>query len=276
VKIPDAIDYVLGLTWGRSSAAELSMHSTLRTLRKYGWLLSGLGAFGGEYYPGELNDQELRGGTNIGIAGLVLALAATIAWRREPAWLWLGWGLFGGNLAFVIFHARWDNLTFTIPGTIGLSLLVGLGTDGIARGRSTERGRLVWRSACLIVPAFLLLSNGAYGSRNTPEDRKLAERREAVARAPFPEGSVVIATYWPIMGYRFLLNVQAGREDINIIQCTRANWPALIRHFEARGQPVFIPRAYLKNSLPRSALRQAPPPLARLGLVRAVDVGLDP
>ena len=121
------------------------------------WLLSGRGVFGDRFQPSDRRFNEQGRGSSIGIIGLVLAILSFVFRRREYGWVLLGSSMFVGNLVFILWHHRFDNLTFTIPGLIGISLLVGLGAGGprhLGRGRRT-----VFQMACLIVPLFLLVGN---------------------------------------------------------------------------------------------------------------------
>ena len=272
-KVQHAAAYCLGLVWIEKSG--FTAEGVSRTLDSYTWLLSGLGAVVGR----SRLDRPVtggRGGASIGLLGLLLAIAGTVVSQRRLGWVLFGWGLFAGNLLFILWHHAWDNLTFTIPGLAGLALLAGLGIAG-AWERTGRGGWLaLWRAGALAAPLFLLLSNYALVARNGPQDNESLHWGRNVAAAPWPERSVILCSYWPATTLRYLLYLEAKRTDACVICASETNWDRLIRHFEGLGRPVFVfsdTQSGLEGrTLPGGRAGppdSTPPPLARLGFARA-------
>jgi len=271
-KTAEAVDYCLGLVWARDSGGKVTLPRAWESLEKYAWLHSGAGARGLAWFPGDGPEPELRGGTSVGPLGLLLALLATLRWRRRPGWLLAGWGFVRANLAFVVLYYRWDNMTFTIPGAVGWSLLAGLGAAGGPETRPAPRRRLLLGAVALAAPVFLLATNAGFASQRTGPEMAGWRWRVQVAAAPWPERSAVVTTYWSAMTLRYMLHVEANRPDIRIINANRADWPRLIEGLNAGGHIVFIPRVYARASDLPVFLKDTPPPLAGLGFVRVVEV----
>ena len=266
-KIRDAISYSLALRWARTTHKGYSLERTVDTLSRYGWRMSGAGARRERLIPGTV------GGTIIGPIGILLALVGTVRWRHQPGWLVLGWGLFLGNLLFISWHHRWDNLTFTVPGVIGLSLLAGLGASRKRTSTGPTRRGAAHALLCLLVPAFLLFTNYRIVDLNTPEQMGHVAWRYQVRDAPWPKNSVIITSSGPTVTFRYLFYVEGDRPDIRTIQAGWRSWPELISHFQEQGQPVYlylVPRA---SRVPRQELseliRNTREAFARLGFVRA-------
>jgi len=258
-----AVRNCLGLHY--TKRAKFETKQVKWALDKYAWLLSGKGALGDRFKQGEQRQNEQGRGTSIGILGLAVALLAVVFCWRQYGWLLLGWGMFAGNLAFILWHNRWDNLTFTIPGLIGLALLVGLGSAGPSRAKN--RSRLIFQLASLIVPMFLLISNYRLVDRATEEERKTLEYRHELAKAPLPANSVIITSYWPGSTFRYLYYIEAGRRDVQILHADRDKWPKLQKYCAEQGRPTFIRSNTLNARDRKRFLRFTPPEIARWGFV---------
>ena len=266
VVIQNAIRAKLGLTYTKN--AKFNGEVVNRDVNKYAWLLSGFGGFGDRYEEGNYMQREQGQGASIGLLGLVLGVGAIAVWRKNYGWVALGMWFFVGNAIFILWHHRWDNMTFTIPGLMGLALLAGMGSVGPSKW-GVEKRRYVFQLCCLVVPLFLLVSNYRYMDMSTAETKKTLEYNHQLAAVDWPEGSVFIDGYWPGMTLRYLFYVEAGREDINVLyEDDRPDWGKLIEHFSERGQPVFMRAGYV-DAKNRSVLaKYTNREIAQLGFLR--------
>lgn len=240
----------LGMTYTKD--AKFDGKVVGRDIDKYAWLLSGAGGFGNRY-EGKTDamsmhmSREQGQGTSIGLLGLVLGVGAVAVWRKNYGWVLLGVWFFAGNTIFILWHHRWDNLTFTIPGLIGLSILAGLGAVGPSRW-GIEKRRYIFQLCCLLAPLFLLATNYRYMDMSTAETKKTLEYNEKIAQADWPKGCAFIDGYWPGMTLRYLFYVEAGRQDIHVVyKDDRKQWGKLIDHFSNNGREVFMRSQYLGN-----------------------------
>ena len=269
VGVKHAVKQCLGMTY--TNQAKFDGERVRADVDKYAWLLSGAGAQGERYATGDGRNREQGRGASIGLLGILVALIGLVAARRQWGWMLLGAGMFAGNLVFILWHHRWDNLTFVVPGLIGLALLVGLGAAGpvISTGKVVPgKGWLIYRIACLLVPLFLLVSNYTQLDRSTEQEQKRLEYHQRVARAPFPQNSVVLATYWPGMTYRYLFLIEAGRRDMRIMYEDRKYWGAIIEYFAERNQPIYLAANSVGAQQRKQLLSGTRRELAQVGFVR--------
>jgi hypothetical protein len=262
-----AVHRCLGLTYIKK--AGFSKDRMLHDVDKYAWLLSGLGASGDKFATTDDDRQnnEQGRGTSVGILGLLLAAAAFVFWRRQYGWILFGLALFLGNLVFILWHSRWDNLTFTIPGLAGLCFLAGLGAVGPA-GWQGKRRRIVFQSACFLVPLFLLVTNYRLMDMSTKEQVEQLKYHHQLAEMPLPEKSVIINTYWPAMVCRYLYYVEAGRPDIHVVYFSKKNnVRKLYNYFNSHGQPVFVESEDIDEESSKSLLKRTPKEITELGFV---------
>jgi hypothetical protein len=262
-RISRAVKFCLGLTYKKD--AGLHPEVIKWDVNKYAWLLSGMGAGGQRFQPGDHRNSAQGKGTSIGILGILLVLLAMFFQRKNRGWLLVGFWFFAANFGFILWHHRWDNLTFTIPGLIGLSLLVGLGAAG---GHWRSKQLLVYRVTCLVVPLFLLLSNFALLNRNTPQEKKLQDYGQKLANASFPSNGAIISTYWPAMNYRYLIHIQAGRKDVRILHENVKNWQKLIAYFLKNGQPVYLQQHSIRPELLKESERVTEPDVWQAGFAK--------
>ena len=257
----------LGMTY--TGQAKFDGQRVRADVDKYAWLLSGKGAWGERYAAGDGRNREQGRGASIGFLGILVALVGLVTARRQWGWVLLGAGMFGGNLVFILWHHRWDNLTFVVPGLIGLALLVGLGAAGpLGNGLRKGKGWLLYRIACLLVPLFLLVSNYGQLDRGTEQEQQRLEYHQRVARAPFPPDSVVLATYWPGMTYRYLFFVEAGRTDMRVMYEDRKYWGPIIKYFGERNQPIYLAANSVGEQQRKQLLPLTRRELAQVGFVR--------
>ncbi|HPC65498.1 MAG TPA: DUF2723 domain-containing protein [Anaerohalosphaeraceae bacterium] len=249
-RIKGAVQYCLGLMYKKDAKFDSSMAAW--DINKYAWLLSGLGAAGERFPSGDRRNSEQGTGTSIGILGLAAAAAGLILRRKNWGWLVLGLWMFSANLIFILWHHRWDNLTFTVPGLAGLAMLAGIGAAG---GEKAAGKTVIYRVICLIIPLFLLITNYSLVNRNTAAEKKILEQRQQISKASFAANSVIITTYWPAMTYRYLIQLEGGREDIRIIHEDTRNWQKIINYFLKEGQFVYMER----NRMNSEMLRQCQP-----------------
>ena len=189
-------------------------------LNKYAWRTSGLGALGERYSeedfvadPLTVYRQMQQGeGTSVGVLGVLLALFGLRALRRRPGVVLLGTAFFVGNLAFFIYMHPADNLTFTAPSVIGLSVLIGLGV-AYRPDRQPSRAFRIFQATCVVVPLFLLVTNwGPICAAQTHE----VEHMDDVASVQIPQNSVIIARYPRANRLRYLYWVIERRRDIRV------------------------------------------------------------
>jgi len=293
-RIASSVDYCLGLVWAHDASHRFTLATGWQSFKKFLWLHSGAGAWGVGLYPGKEPYPDPGGGTSIGPLGLLLAITATIMWRRRLEWLLVGWGLVLANLLFIVLYPRWDNLTFTVPSAVGWSLLVGLGAAGCPEAGQGPVWKLARGTLALAAPVFLLATNGPHADpqveldlttnmtrigtsqSTTPMPRsEVLQRRAAFAAAPWPQQSALLENYWSAMTLRYVLYVETARSDIHVLHSDRRSWPAIIQALTGAGHPVFIPAQYVAPDELRASLRYTPPALARLSYFRVVAVPRD-
>ena len=266
-KIGKAAGYCLGLNWTTNPRLRLSVAG--RSLVDYASMLTGAGVFGvrsgsDEQGPSRRNNM----GTSIGLAGLILAVAAARVRKRHRAWVAFGLALFGGNLLFVLWHHSWDNMTFTVPGVAGLAILAGL---GLARGDESGGGRfrhLRTATAAAAVLFLLLVNFTAVGRKGESERSAIAFGRE-VASAPWPGQSVILCSYWPAMTFRYVLYIEGGRRDVQVLCAAPSNYMKLIRHFTAEGRSVFLLAAEVAAARREGLARATQPGIESVGFLLA-------
>ncbi len=281
-----AVHHCLGLSWARH--LQYSPERLRWDIDKYAWLLSGGGGFGDRFEPGDpLRESQQRQqgqGSSVGVLGLFLAALGVWFGRRQWRWVVFGLGLFVGNTAFYLLHQPSNNLSFTIPGLIGLAFLAGLGAAGVIRRASRTTPRTICRVACLAAPLFLLVSNYRFVNRRTAEEHQRVAHCARLAEAPLPPEAVIISRRNSGMVYRYLFHLVAGREDVSVVNADEREWPQLIRHFYQQGRPTFLRttrdnrRHFGRAALPGDAVPMdvwarfcpnTPEPLAKLGFLLA-------
>ncbi len=242
-KYANASRYALGLHWAGVNKRKFAWAKTGVTLKRYGWMLSGLGLAEMTYYPevydGESKWLEVRGGTAIGILGLALVVVGTVIWRKRSGWLILAWGMFLGNFGFLLWYYIVDNVSFTVPSLIGLSILVGLGAAGRDDKHRGFARPMIFRAACLIVPLFLLVTNHQFVTQNTEEFHSQWKETLEVAHLPWPKDCAIISDFGSTMALRYLLYVEMDRPDVYVMDVKRNNWQAVADYFHKRGRKVF-------------------------------------
>lgn len=262
-RIPGTVRSCLGLNYKKD--AKFQPEVMKWDINKYSWMLSGLGAKGARYPEGDSRNREQGLGTSIGFLGLALALCGVFFQRKNWGWLTLGFGMFGANLMFILWHHRWDNLTFTIPGLIGLSLMAGFGAAG---GNWKSDKLVLYRAICLIVPLFLLATNFSQLNRNTAEEKKRQEYYQKLANAPFADNGAIISSYWPAMQYRYLIHIEGGRDEVRILHENMKNWQKLIKYFLSKKQPVYLKRGSLPPATEKQCRKITEPGVWNVGFVK--------
>jgi len=255
----------LGLNY--SKQAKFASDRVSYDVDKYKWLLSGAGAFGDRYPKNDRRYAAQGSGTSIGLLAFGLGVLAIAVWRRDYGWVLLGVCFFAGNLLFILWHSRWDNLTFTIPGLTGLALIAGLGAAGPSKWGNQKR-RYIFQACCLIVPLFLLVTNYRYMDMSTPETRKTLEYNNTLAAYNWPDNSVFVDGYWPGMTLRYLFYVEADRPDIHVMyEDDRPDWNKLIEHFNGRGHPVFLKSNYINPKIRVGLSKLTDKEIVKLGFI---------
>jgi len=268
-RIKPAVSRCLSLTYAKK--AEFKTKRLKGDVDKYAWLLSGFGARGDRYPKKNWRENNAQGrGTSVGPLGLALAAAAIILQRKKYPWILFAMGLFLGNLAFFFWHSIWDNLTFTIPGQIGLCLLVGLGTAGWQKSKKPIR-LTIFQIACLTAPAFLLITNYHLINMATPENTRQIEYFKKLSGA-LPADSAVIDSYWPAMALRYMIYVEAKRTDVHVFNVNN-KYPQkkkkLVDYFTRMGKPAFIKTISFSAKRQKALRRHTPAKVAKLGFLLA-------
>ncbi len=258
-----ALSYSLGLYWAekdltRTTAAQIDVG-----LRRYARMLSGAAIVAGDAPPKIPVQRDAGFGTSIALSGLLLAALGVIfqipAWDRgQPGrssrwgWALLGLGLFAGNLAFYLWHYRWDGLTFTVPGLAGLALLAGLGIAGPPGAGARLRGALA--ALGVVTAALLLAGNYRLVDQSAPSPTVPPPQ----IASHIPQGSMLLMSYWPSTTYRYVLQVQAGRTDLHFLIDDPSEWSKIAERLRNDERDLFV--------LGGRPTAQTPPPLARYGL----------
>jgi len=261
-KLQQAMRHCLGLTYTKDVG--LKADKVYKTIDRYSWLLSGMGTFGYRYELGNSKNNGQARGTSVGILGILLILTAMVFWRRQYGWFVFGLAMFIGNFIFILWHSRWDNLTFTIPGQIGLCLLAGLGSAGIGN-KEKQPKQLLLQTICLAAPIFLLITNYRFMDMSTNQQYTALKSSYTQAAMPLPKNSVILDTYWPTMTIRYIFYIQANRPDLQVLYAGPEHWPEIVRYFAERDQPVFVRVTHFSDRLGKSLAKKTPPQIAQLG-----------
>lgn len=281
-RLRHAVWYSVGLkAAGRADFTTFTWQRLKWDLDKYAWLLSGRGAFGDRFPQADpvgdperwFRQREQGRGTSIGVLGVLLAALGLRRWRRHYGVVLLGLGMFVGNLVFYLYLHPVDNLNFTIPGLTGLAVLAGLGVST----RTTVRPRrrfLLYQLACLLVPAFLLVSNYTVADPDAPRERDHRELGELVKKTPLPDSPVIIAAYSRAQALRCLYWLDVGRTDVHVfVYRERYGGEELKRLAEAlrrRGYTVLLSAETIGDErATRTLARWTPQRLINVGLLRA-------
>ena len=291
-RLKEAVMYSLGLRGaGRKTFTELSWWRIGWDLNKYGWQLSGLAA-GGDRFPAdaqardrviEFRQREQGSGTSITVLGAVLALAGLRHWRRHKHVLLFGILLFFGNSLYYLYMHPVDNLQFTLPGLIGLALLIGWGltpraSDTADSRKNTDHGdkRRLWPTRLLyatgfIPPIFLFATNLAVLDYRKPEMIESMALAKKIMAVPLPPKPVIVATYPRAQRLRFLYWVEAGRRDVAVIVFREQYEPAEARRLaeglRAQGYTVLFSAEVIgKVETQRVFAQWTPRQLVELGL----------
>lgn len=259
-RLADAAYYALGLKW--AAQAGVSAKNLRHDARRYARMLSGADVALQPPRPTYGRKRDEGFGAGIGAIGLALAVLGVV-WRRDDwGWPLLGAGLFLGNLAFYLWHHRWDGLTFTVPGLAGLALLAGLGAAGPLHAKRPVAWRRVCIAAGLIMSLALLATNYRLVDR-AGEDERVRRRIESDFKAlPWPRDCALLCNYWEATQYRYLLHLQAGRTDVRMIEVAPSDAPRAARALSEKGAAIFLSPRYrskIDQELRKAAEAQTPP-----------------
>lgn len=274
-----ALSYSIGLeAAGREQFTKFDAERLRWDLDKYAWLLSGRGAFGDRWSEDELradpalaSRQMQQGfGTSVGGLGLLLALIALVRVRRRWGMVLLGLGFFVGNLAYYLYMHPVDNLDFTIPGLVGLAILVGVGMAA-GDGGAVRGGRLAFQAACLAVPVFLLVTNMRYMDPRTPDDEQFQRICAKLKETRLPERPVILSLYRGANLFRYVYWLERERSDVHVLIVRERYGPAelgkLINELRRRGDDILISMGVARRfGLDRQLSRQTRPELRDVGL----------
>jgi hypothetical protein len=283
-RLREAVLYSVGLkAAGRADFTAFAWQRIGWDLNKYGWLLSGAGAFGDRFSENEtrgnplidLRQREQGRGTSIGVLGLLLALAGMTRLRKYVGAVLLGLAMFLGNLLYYLYMHPVDNLQFTIPGLTGLALLIGL---GVAPRESPRGGRwsLMYQFGCLAAPAFLLVTNYRVVNFRTGEFRQHAELAAAVKQTPLPDRPAIITMYSRAQRLRYVYWIDAGRTDVRVIvfreRFGHEELRRLVAGLHVRGYtPLISAEMVARDPANRMLVAGTPRELAEVGLILAAS-----
>lgn len=271
------VPFMLGLPWkeriaGVGDPGSPGGGGIGRTAAKYASLLAGGGLFGDRFAPTGATDPMLKAGISPGILGLSLALLGAILWRRETGWVVLGAVLLAGNLLFVLAYDAWDNLTFTIPGQIGLALLAGLGAAGPSDRSMRPRAARALGLVSLLIAISMAPINFARVNRNTQEESGNQRLMARVAEASLPENAAILTKYWPAMTLRYIFWIRADRPDVSVIHAIRGTHLELALHLHDQGRALFVTGDVIPKRIERELAARTPEELRSLGLLSLGDL----
>lgn len=270
-KFAEAVRYCLGLKWTVRTPTKEGQHAW--DANKLVWLLSGAGLAADRSAADDAANrikriEQGRGGS-IGLLGLLLAgFGCWAAFQSgRSAWLVLGAGMFVGNTVFYFWHHPPDNLEFTLPGLVGLAILVGLGVAGQPRAD----GRTPWWSwLALLVPAVLVAGNFSKLTQSNPATREIVSQRLSLGRALWPKHAIIVAPYMPAMTCRYVLHIDAGRRDVRVISVPGWYSPeqrTRLAEFVNTQPSVFLHQSLVDAATRSAATATTPAEIARLGFV---------
>ena len=281
-RLGEAVSYSLGLeASGLERFTEFSWTRIGWDLDKYAWIMSGLGALGNRYAPEQIDSdravwvrsREQGRGTCVGVLGLVLVGLSLRHWKRLRAVILLGLGMFVGNLIYYLYMHPTDNLHFTIPGLIGLAILVGLGT-AVRRVAERRRGTLLFQVVCLTVPAFLLFANWPTLNYDSLAEQSHRRIGQTVRELPFPEHCVIVTNYPRAQALRCRLWLESHRPEISVMVFRSAYGPQevlkLLKGLGERGYQVLLSAEVIgKESTIQRFSRWTPRKFTEVGLFLA-------
>ena len=264
-----AIAYNLGIRWAEHATRRADLGRVAGDARRYGELLAGAALLAGNPVPESARARDRGFGTSLGIGGLALALSGAVFRRRSP-WVWIGVGLFVGNLAFYFWFQRWDGLTFTIPGLAGLALLAGLGAAGPQGAPPGSASRRACAGLAAVTAGGLLVANFAPVDRSRTSEPLGFPHATPEELAQLPPDAVLVMDYWRATTYRYLVHVEAGRDDVRVLDPAPELQARLVDALSKSGRRSFVlaapPATRLAPGL-RAWRRATPPWLARYGFV---------
>lgn len=267
-RLTAAVYHALGLKW--ASDAGFSADELRDDLSRYARLLSGREIVTRPGPPAYGIERNEGFGVSISAVGVALAVLACVWRRRDYGWTLLGAGLFLGNLVFYVWHHRWDGLTFTIPGLAGLAFLAGL---AVAGPRKSPRAAL-WRRCAVVAGVVtslaLLATNYPRVDRTGPDDQKQREIARDFKALPWPQDCAILSIYWEATRYRYLLHVEAGRNDIRVLNVKIADMQAVAEGLKNDGVAIFLSPRYRTKLDPRfrrAAKARTPPIFNQAGLL---------
>jgi hypothetical protein len=274
-----AVVYSLGLGWSGMVGREPLSARIAHGLPRYLDLLSGSALLAGPPPPPTPFELEVGVGTSLGTTGLVLAVLGAIRrWRSR--WPLLGLGLFAGNAAFYFWYQTQEALSYTVPGLAGLAFLAGLGMAG-APGEASGRERRVLEAIGALTAAILLVGNYRAVDRSAALEPLGRPHLGPAEAALLPRRSVLLLDHWHATTYRYLLHIEAGRTDVEVLGTDLnevAQWDRIVASLGERGRPTFVfaaPELGLDPRVVSAHRARTPAALARHGFVLAYDPSRD-
>jgi hypothetical protein len=274
-RLREVVLYGLGLGWSGMVAQKPVSQRIAEGVPRYAQLLAGSSLLSGSRSRATSYELERGVGTSIGLTGLALAtLGASFHWRSR--WPLLGLGLFVGNAVFYFGYQTYEALTYTVPGLAGLAFLAGLGVAGPPGDASPRELRVLGAVGALTV-AILLLGNYRLVDRSASLEPLGRPHMSAAQARALPRQSRLLMDHWHAATYRYVLHIEAGRTDVEVIGTGLdevAQWDRIVAYLVERGYPTLVYAAdgLIPDSRAVSAYRRrTPPALARFGFVLAHD-----
>lgn len=265
-KFMAAVRFCSGFNWAKGWGDQSGVNFSLapEVLSKLFVVYSGTGLFRqADADPSQ--DTMLQGGVTAGFPVLILCIAALFGKQERRRWVVAGGLFIGGNLLFILIYPRWDNLTFTIPGLIGLSVLAGLGFDHLRSNLLRTKGRQM--AVFVAIPAFLVAANIGPMNRKTPAEATLQARFGEIRDLPWPKNTVILADYYKATALRYLLYVEKGRRDIWVLTAERHNRARLSRHLADAGRAYVITDEFASPAVRATLTPVTPQRLLSLGFL---------
>lgn len=274
-RLGEAAYYSLGIGWSATIERGTVLERIAVGVPRILHLLVGGALLSGAHRPPTPFELEHGVGVSLGMPGLLLAvLGAAFYWRT--GWPLLGLGLFVGNAAFYFWYQTYESLTYTVPGISGLAFLAGMGIAGPRENaRPKERWALAGVGALTVV--LLLFGNYRVVDRSGSLEPLGRPHMSVEDARRLPRDSRLLMDHWHASTYRYVLHVEAGRTDVQVLATDLAgvrHWDRIVSYLKERDRPAFvlaIPGLGLDPRAVRALRRRTPPALARFGFILVHD-----
>jgi hypothetical protein len=279
-RLREVVRYGLGIGWSGMIQQKPVSQRLAEGVPRYLELLVGGSLLSGSRSRPTPYELEHGVGMSIGLTGLALAaLGASFHWRSR--WPLLGLGLFAGNAAFYLWYQTYEALTYTVPGLAGLAFLAGLGIAGPPGDAGPRELRVLGAVGALTV-ATLLLGNYRVVDRSASVEPLGRPHMSAAQARALPRQSHLLMDHWHAATYRYVLHLEAGRTDVQVIGTGLdevAQWDRIVAYLVERGYPTLVHEVdgRILDSRAVSEYRErTPAALARFGFFLVHDSSVVP